>query len=113
MKLLAGNVGVVRLHGSYEDEAHITLVMEYCASGDLFKMMLMHGGVLDEHWVATEVSWLSGTAARARMSAPHLVRVFLVYHHRDEAPTHRMCGLQHDTVMCTPCQFPSGFPVRR
>ena len=55
MKLLAGNPGVVRLHGSYEDDAHITLVMEYCASGDLFKMMLMHGGVLDEHWVATEV----------------------------------------------------------
>ena len=55
MELLAGTPGVVRLHGTYEDDEHVTLVMEYCSTGDLFKTMLMHGGVLDEHWVATEV----------------------------------------------------------
>jgi len=55
MKLLAGGSGVVCLYGSYEDAVHITLVMEYCQAGDLFKTMLMHGGVLDEHWVASQV----------------------------------------------------------
>ena len=55
MKQVAGTAGVVRLYGSYEDAAHLTLVMELCQSGDLFKTMLMHGGALDEHWVATQV----------------------------------------------------------
>ena len=55
MKLLAGGSGVVRLFGNYEDADHVTLVMEFCQSGDLFKTMLMHGGVLDEHWVAAQV----------------------------------------------------------
>ena len=55
MKLLAGGSGVVCLYGSYEDGEHITLVMEFCQSGDLFKTMLMHGGVLEEHWVASQV----------------------------------------------------------
>ena len=70
MKLLAGTVGVVRLHGSYEDDRHITLVMEHCALGDLFKMMLMHGGVLDEHWVATEVTVPPGLSKRVAAPRP-------------------------------------------
>jgi hypothetical protein len=30
--------------------------MEHCKGGDLFKMLMMKGGTLDEHWVCTEVS---------------------------------------------------------
>lgn len=47
--------GVVQLYGSFEDERHVSLVMEHCTAGDLFKTMLVHGGVLDEHWVAIQV----------------------------------------------------------
>ena len=57
---------MVQLYGSFEDERHVSLVMEHCTAGDLFKTMLVHGGVLDEHWVAiqvrcfnTEKLWLS------------------------------------------------------
>jgi hypothetical protein len=46
---------VVQLYGSFEDERHVSLVMEHCTAGDLFKTMLVHGGVLDEHWVAIQV----------------------------------------------------------
>lgn len=35
----------------------MSLVMEHCTAGDLFKTMLVHGGVLDEHWVCIQV-WI-------------------------------------------------------
>jgi serine/threonine protein kinase len=34
------------------------MVMEYCEGGDLFKTMLMHGGMLEEQWVCVEVRGL-------------------------------------------------------
>ena len=46
--------GVVQLYGTFEDEQHVSLVMEHCTAGDLFKTMLVHGGILDEHWVAIQ-----------------------------------------------------------
>ncbi len=49
--------GVVQLYGTFEDEQHVSLVMEHCTAGDLFKTMLVHGGVLDEHWVCIQV-WI-------------------------------------------------------
>ncbi len=39
-----------------QDPACIYLAMEYCEGGDLFKTMLMKGGLLDEYWVCVEVS---------------------------------------------------------
>lgn len=53
--LVMSDAGVVQLYGSFEDERHVSLVMEHCTAGDLFKTMLVHGGVLDEHWVAIQV----------------------------------------------------------
>lgn len=52
--MVAGVESVVQLYGVFEDEAHVSLVMEHCAAGDLFKTMLVHGGILDEHWVAVQ-----------------------------------------------------------
>lgn len=51
----SAGAGVVQLYGTFEDERHVSLVMEHCTAGDLFKTMLVHGGVLDEHWVAIQV----------------------------------------------------------
>lgn len=31
------------------------IAMEYCEGGDLFKYLMMHGGVLEEKWIITEV----------------------------------------------------------
>jgi serine/threonine protein kinase len=56
MAVMSDAAGVVQLYGSFEDERHVSLVMEHCTAGDLFKTMLVHGGVLDEHWVAIQVS---------------------------------------------------------
>lgn len=47
--------GMVQLYGTFEVGKHVHLVMEHCTAGDLFKTMLVHGGVLDEHWVAVQV----------------------------------------------------------
>lgn len=46
---------VAELYSSFEDPGCVYLVMEYCEGGDLFKTMLMHGGVLEEQWVCVEV----------------------------------------------------------
>jgi serine/threonine protein kinase len=53
---------VAELYGTFSDEKTVYLVMEYCEGGDLFKIMLKHGGRLDEHYVCVEVS----PAAQAR-----------------------------------------------
>ena len=47
--------GLAQLYGVFEDPTHKTLVMEYCKGGDLFKLLLLKGGSLDEHWVCIEV----------------------------------------------------------
>ena len=46
---------VAELYSSFEDSSCVYLIMEYCEGGDLFKTMLMHGGVLEEQWVCIEV----------------------------------------------------------
>lgn len=53
--------GMVQLYGTFEVEKHVHLVMEHCTAGDLFKTMLVHGGVLDEHWVAVQVPLFAST----------------------------------------------------
>jgi len=54
MRVLKGHY-VAELFASFEDPSCVYMVMEYCEGGDLFKTMLMHGGVLEEQWVCVEV----------------------------------------------------------
>lgn len=54
MRVLVGPY-VAQLFATFEDASNIYLVMEFCEGGDLFKTMLMHGGLLDEQWVCVEV----------------------------------------------------------
>lgn len=56
---------VAELFSSFEDPACVYLIMEYCEGGDLFKTMLMHGGVLEEQWVCVEVHEGSGQGQTA------------------------------------------------
>lgn len=58
MKALNGPY-VAEFYSHFEDAQCIYIVMEYCEGGDLFKTMLMHGGLLDEQWVCVEVSAVS------------------------------------------------------
>jgi serine/threonine protein kinase len=46
---------VAEFYASFEDTQCVYIIMEYCEGGDLFKTMLMHGGLLDEQWVCVEV----------------------------------------------------------
>lgn len=54
MKCLNGPC-VTEFYAHFEDSQCIYIVMEFCEGGDLFKTMLMHGGLLDEQWVCVEV----------------------------------------------------------
>ncbi|KAL3143281.1 hypothetical protein ABBQ38_002124 [Trebouxia sp. C0009 RCD-2024] len=54
MQCLVGE-GLAQLYGVFEDATHKTLVMEFCKGGDLFKLLLLKGGCLDEHWVCVEI----------------------------------------------------------
>jgi hypothetical protein len=54
MKMLDGPY-IAQLYAHFEDTQCIYLIMEFCEGGDLFKTMLMHGGLLDEQWVCVEV----------------------------------------------------------
>lgn len=54
MKMLNGPY-VAEFYSHFEDSQCIYIIMEYCEGGDLFKTMLMHGGLLDEQWVCVEV----------------------------------------------------------
>jgi serine/threonine protein kinase len=56
---------VAELYASFEDPSCVYMIMEYCEGGDLFKTMLMHGGVLEEQWVCVEVR-----GSVARLAAP-------------------------------------------
>ena len=55
MKALNGPY-TAEFYSSFEDAQCIHIIMEFCEGGDLFKTMLMHGGILDEQWVCVEVS---------------------------------------------------------
>jgi hypothetical protein len=57
MKMLNGPY-VAEFYCTFEDAQCMYIIMEYCEGGDLFKTMLMHGGLLDEQWVCVEVSKL-------------------------------------------------------
>lgn len=63
MRLLTGD-GLVSLFGVFEEPGYKLLVMELCKGGDLFKLLLMKGGVLEEHWVCVEVSSASQVPIR-------------------------------------------------
>lgn len=54
MKCLNGPY-VTEFYAHFEDAQCVYIVMEFCEGGDLFKTMLMHGGLLDEQWVCIEV----------------------------------------------------------
>eukprot|EP00879_Flechtneria_rotunda_P023005 GHRR01024316.1.p1 GENE.GHRR01024316.1~~GHRR01024316.1.p1 ORF type:complete len:327 (+),score=110.61 GHRR01024316.1:681-1661(+) len=54
MKMLNGPY-VSEFYATFEDSQCVYIIMEYCEGGDLFKTMLMHGGLLDEQWVCVEV----------------------------------------------------------
>lgn len=60
MKSLNGPY-VAEFYAHFEDSQCIYIIMEFCEGGDLFKTMLMHGGLLDEQWVCVEVSWHDST----------------------------------------------------
>jgi len=47
---------MAQFYATFEDMQAVYIIMEFCEGGDLFKMMLMHGGSLDELWVCVEVS---------------------------------------------------------
>lgn len=55
MKALNGPY-VAEFFSTFEDTQCVYIIMEFCEGGDLFKTMLMHGGLLDEQWVCVEVS---------------------------------------------------------
>lgn len=55
MKSLNGPY-VAEFYATFEDSQCVYIIMEFCEGGDLFKTMLMHGGLLDEQWVCVEVS---------------------------------------------------------
>lgn len=46
---------VCQLYAIFEDDEKKYLVLEMCDGGDLFKLMLMRGGRLDESFVCTEI----------------------------------------------------------
>ena len=54
MKALNGPY-VAEFYSTFEDAQCVYIIMEFCEGGDLFKTMLMHGGLLDEQWVCIEV----------------------------------------------------------
>jgi len=43
LKRLAGHENIVRLHGVYEDDKHIHIVMELCSGGELFDKIIAKG----------------------------------------------------------------------
>jgi serine/threonine protein kinase len=71
MKMLNGPY-VAEFYAHFEDAQCIYIIMEYCEGGDLFKTMLMHGGLLDEQWVCVEVR--NGMVAGAQGQGVHRSR---------------------------------------
>lgn len=59
---------VAEFFSTFEDAQCIFIVMELCEGGDLFKTMLMHGGLLDEQWVCVEVRPRRGDTAAAMLA---------------------------------------------
>ena len=45
----------MQLYSVFEEDTHKHLIMEFCKGGDLFKLLLLRGGTLEEHWVCMEV----------------------------------------------------------
>ncbi|KAI9791976.1 MAG: adenosine kinase [Peltula sp. TS41687] len=43
-KLLAGHPGIVQMHRSFESEAHVFLVLEFCSNGDLYEAIFSNKG---------------------------------------------------------------------
>lgn len=72
MKCLNGPY-VAEFYATFEDPQCVYIIMEYCEGGDLFKTMLMHGGLLDEQWVCVEVRGMPAAKAadRQRLCALH------------------------------------------
>eukprot|EP00891_Asterochloris_glomerata_P009746 jgi/Astpho2/9746/gw1.00149.147.1_t len=54
MNMLGGD-GLVQLYSVFEEDTHKHLIMEFCKGGDLFKLLLLRGGTLEEHWVCMEI----------------------------------------------------------
>lgn len=54
---------VAELLDSFEDAENVYMILQYYSGGDLFKTMLVRGGVLDEHWVCVEVRLSASLAA--------------------------------------------------
>lgn len=71
MKSLNGPY-VAEFYARFEDSQCVYIIMEFCEGGDLFKTMLMHGGLLDEQWVCVEVS-LQGKQRQGRLQQELLV----------------------------------------
>lgn len=55
----------MQLYSVFEEDTHKHLIMEFCKGGDLFKLLLLRGGTLEEHWVCMEVGGPSHAASRA------------------------------------------------
>ncbi len=72
---------VAQFFDTFEDTTCIYIIMEYCEGGDLFKTMLMHGGLLDEQWVCIEV--------RGRQSIRHAVSSGT--HEHPVTTAHKLC----------------------
>ena len=43
LKRLAGHENIVKLHGAYEDDKHVHIVMELCSGGELFDKIIAKG----------------------------------------------------------------------
>ena len=61
--------GLVELYGTVEDADFTYLVMEHCKGGDLFKLLMMKGGTLDESWACLQVLMWPGKSLPSMSSS--------------------------------------------
>ena len=59
---------ITQFYGTFQDNAHIFIVMEYCASGDLLELLLAEGRAMTETRVVNMVRW---ETAHAPKHFPH------------------------------------------
>ena len=81
----------MQLYSVFEEDTHKHLIME---GGDLFKLLLLRGGTLEEHWVCMEVRGPCHAASCA-MTPHHCCST-----HTSELCRERRIPYDHGPVAC-------------